>query len=76
MIGTRVRKLSDGEELVVEGSTPERLVDPRERAIEARRLALGDDYRSRAKSALTAGRPAAIDLDETPPLPRRAVEER
>jgi hypothetical protein len=41
MIGTLVRELSDGEELVVEG-LPVRtsLDDPRERAIETRRLAL------------------------------------
>ena len=44
MSGTLVRKLSDGEELVMEGLPPRSLVDPRERAIEARRLAL-DDHR-------------------------------
>lgn len=40
MVGTWVQELSDGEELVVEG-TPGRSVveDPRERAIEVRRLA-------------------------------------
>lgn len=45
MFDTLVQELSDGEELVlvVEGGTPERLVDPRERTIEGRRLALDDD---------------------------------
>jgi hypothetical protein len=43
MIGTLVRQLSDGEELVIERLPPRSLVDPRERTIEARRLALDDD---------------------------------
>ena len=42
MIGTLVKELSDGEELVIEGLPPRSVVDPRERTIEARRLALGD----------------------------------
>jgi hypothetical protein len=41
MIGTLVRELSDGEELVIERMPPS-LLDPRERTIEARRLALDD----------------------------------
>jgi hypothetical protein len=41
MVGTLVRELSDGEELVLEG-VPVRgiLEDPRERGIEVRRLAV------------------------------------
>ena len=42
MIGPLVRELSDGEELVIERTPPRSLVDPRERTIEARRLALDD----------------------------------
>jgi hypothetical protein len=82
MIGTRMRELSDGEELVEEGSTPERLVDPRERAIQARRRALDEEGltpldRDRASSiADEGGKSAAIDLDETPPFPRRPLEEK
>jgi hypothetical protein len=38
-----VRELSDGEELVVEGVPGEsRVEDPRDRAIEVRRLVVGD----------------------------------
>jgi hypothetical protein len=40
MIGTQVRELSDGEELVVEGLPARSQLDPRERVIETRRLAL------------------------------------
>ena len=42
MIGQLVRELSDGEELVIERVPPKRLLDPRERTMEARRLALDD----------------------------------
>lgn len=43
MFETRVQQLSDGEELVVEESTPSSPEDPRERVIETRRHALGDE---------------------------------
>jgi hypothetical protein len=43
MTTTLVRELSDGEELVVEGRPTMNLVDPRERTIETRRLALDED---------------------------------
>ena len=42
MFDTFVRELSDGEELVIERMPPRSPVDPRERTIEARRLALDD----------------------------------
>ncbi len=51
MIETIVRKLSDGEELVLEESPREDLdEDPRERTIAVRRLALGDDNSTPAGS--------------------------
>ena len=51
MIGTVVKELSDGEELVVERLPPRSLVDPRERMIEARRFALDDDDKDLPKGS-------------------------
>lgn len=45
-----VRKLSDGEELVVEELPSSGCADPRERMIEARRLAL-DEQENRSEGA-------------------------
>ena len=45
MTETTVRKLSDGEELVLEEGNPDSSGDPRERAIEVRRQALDDQSR-------------------------------
>jgi hypothetical protein len=43
MTETVVRQLADGEELVLEESTSSSLGDPRDRTLETRRNALGDD---------------------------------
>ena len=56
MVETRVRKLSDGEELVVEESTAGSLVDPRERTLETRKRALGDNMLSDQQTKQKAGR--------------------
>ena len=42
MMRTVVTELSDGEELVVEAMPSRAILDPRERAMEARRLAFDD----------------------------------
>lgn len=50
MTRTIVTELSDGEELVVEAMPSKAIMDPREWAIEARRLALDDgDHAKRSQ---------------------------
>ena len=71
MVEIVVRKVSDGEELVLEQANPGRVEDPREWTIETRRLAALDDQWSAAGRPAGSTSAATIEAQRAPsPAPR------